>query len=151
MNIDVHAHDIPPESLKVANEIGRHHGIKLEKDERGRDALRRDDRPFLTSLKASFPISICVCRSWTTRASICRLWLPPGLIFLLAARCRRAGICPLAERPIRRSRRETSSALCCPGLRTNARRCDGRRRIGTAMTKLGPRGDRFERQRSLLG
>jgi aminocarboxymuconate-semialdehyde decarboxylase len=54
MNIDIHAHYIPPESLKVASEIGRHHGIKLQKDERGRDALTRDDKPFLTQPKDEF-------------------------------------------------------------------------------------------------
>jgi aminocarboxymuconate-semialdehyde decarboxylase len=54
MNIDVHAHYVPPDSLKVASEIGRHQGLKLEKKERGRDVVTRDGRPLLTQLKAEF-------------------------------------------------------------------------------------------------
>jgi len=54
MNIDVHAHYVPPDSLKVASEIGRRHGLKLEKNERGRDVVTRDGRAFLTQLKAEF-------------------------------------------------------------------------------------------------
>jgi aminocarboxymuconate-semialdehyde decarboxylase len=54
MNIDVHAHYVPPDGLKVASEIGARHGLKLEKNERGRDVVTRDGRPFLTQLKAEF-------------------------------------------------------------------------------------------------
>jgi aminocarboxymuconate-semialdehyde decarboxylase len=54
MNIDVHAHYVPPDSLKTASEIGRRHGLKLEKNERGRDVVTRDGRPLLTQLKAEF-------------------------------------------------------------------------------------------------
>ena len=54
MNIDVHAHYVPPDSLKVASEIGKRHGLKLDKNERGRDLLIRDGKPFLTQLKAEF-------------------------------------------------------------------------------------------------
>jgi aminocarboxymuconate-semialdehyde decarboxylase len=54
MNIDVHAHYVPPDSLNVASEIGRRHGLKLEKNERGRDIVTRDGRPLLTQLKAEF-------------------------------------------------------------------------------------------------
>ncbi len=54
MNIDVHAHYVPPDSLKVASEIGRRQGLKLEKKERGRDVVTRDGRPLLTQLKAEF-------------------------------------------------------------------------------------------------
>ena len=54
MNIDVHAHYVPPDSLKMASEIGRRHGLKLEKNERGRDIVTRDRRPLLTQLKAEF-------------------------------------------------------------------------------------------------
>ena len=54
MNIDVHAHYVPPDSLKVASEIGRSQGLKLEKKERGRDVVTRDGRPLLTRLKAEF-------------------------------------------------------------------------------------------------
>jgi len=54
MNIDVHAHYVPPDSLKVASEIGRRQGLKLEKEERGRDVVTRDGRPLLTRLKAEF-------------------------------------------------------------------------------------------------
>lgn len=54
MNIDVHAHYVPPDSLKVAGEIGRRHGLKLDKNERGREVVTRDGRPYLTQLKAEF-------------------------------------------------------------------------------------------------
>jgi aminocarboxymuconate-semialdehyde decarboxylase len=54
MNIDVHAHYVPLDSLKVASEIGRRQGLKLEKEERGRDVVTRDGRPLLTQLKAEF-------------------------------------------------------------------------------------------------
>ncbi|MBM2804004.1 MAG: Amidohydrolase, partial [Deltaproteobacteria bacterium] len=35
MNIDIHAHYVPPDSLKVASEIGNRHNLKLAKNERG--------------------------------------------------------------------------------------------------------------------
>ena len=54
MNIDVHAHYVPLDSLKVASEIGRRQGLKLEKEERGREVVTRDGRPLLTRLKAEF-------------------------------------------------------------------------------------------------
>ena len=54
MNIDVHAHYVPPDSLQVASEIGNGQGLKLEKNERGLDILTRDGKSFLTSLKAEF-------------------------------------------------------------------------------------------------
>jgi aminocarboxymuconate-semialdehyde decarboxylase len=54
MNIDVHAHYVPPDSLKVASEIGSRHSLKLAKNERGHDILIRDGKTFLTQLKAEF-------------------------------------------------------------------------------------------------
>ena len=54
MNIDIHAHFVPAESLKVASEIGKRHGMKLGKNERGREIVSRDGKPFLTQLKAEF-------------------------------------------------------------------------------------------------
>lgn len=54
MNIDVHAHYVPDESLKTAAEIGRQHGLKLASDERGRAVLTRNDKPYITQLKAEF-------------------------------------------------------------------------------------------------
>ena len=53
MNIDVHAHYVPSDSLKVAAEIGARHGLKLEKNERG-DLLTREGRAFLGQLKPEF-------------------------------------------------------------------------------------------------
>jgi hypothetical protein len=38
----------------LASEIGRRHGLKLEKDERDRDSLTGGGRPFLSRLKAEF-------------------------------------------------------------------------------------------------
>ena len=54
MNIDIHAHFVPADSLKVASEIGKRHGMKLEKNERGREIVSRDGKPYLTQLKAEF-------------------------------------------------------------------------------------------------
>ena len=54
MNIDIHAHFVPAESMKVASEIGKRHGLKLGKNERGREIVSRDGKPFLSQLKAEF-------------------------------------------------------------------------------------------------
>jgi len=54
MNIDVHAHYVPRESLKVVSEIGKRHHLKLATNERGRDIVTRDGKQFLTQLKAEF-------------------------------------------------------------------------------------------------
>ena len=54
MNIDIHAHFVPAESLKVASEIGKRHGLQLGKDQRGRAIVSRDGKPFLSQLKAEF-------------------------------------------------------------------------------------------------
>ena len=54
MNIDVHAHYVPLESLKVASEFGKRHNLKMEKNERGREIVTRDGKQFLTQLKAEF-------------------------------------------------------------------------------------------------
>lgn len=54
MNIDIHAHYVPPDSLTMASEIGARQGLKMDKDDRGRAMLTRDGKPFLNSLKAEF-------------------------------------------------------------------------------------------------
>ncbi|HET9915483.1 MAG TPA: amidohydrolase family protein [Candidatus Binatia bacterium] len=54
MNIDIHAHFVPGESLKVASDIGKRHGMKLGKNERVREIVSRDGKPFLSQLKAEF-------------------------------------------------------------------------------------------------
>ena len=54
MNIDVHAHYVPPDSLKVISEIGKRHKLKLATNERGRAIVTRDGKQFLTQLKAEF-------------------------------------------------------------------------------------------------
>ena len=54
MNIDVHAHFVPADSLKVASEIGKRHGMKLGLNERGREIVSRDGKPYLTQPKAEF-------------------------------------------------------------------------------------------------
>jgi aminocarboxymuconate-semialdehyde decarboxylase len=54
MNIDVHAHYVPPESLKMARQVGARHGLTMDKDARGRAVVTRDGKPFLTQLKAEF-------------------------------------------------------------------------------------------------
>jgi aminocarboxymuconate-semialdehyde decarboxylase len=54
MNIDVHAHYVPAQSLKMAGEIGARPGLKLEKNEHGRDLVTRDGKAFLNHPKAEF-------------------------------------------------------------------------------------------------
>lgn len=54
MNIDIHAHFVPADSLKVASEIGKRHGLELGKNDRGREIVSRDGKPFLNQLKAEF-------------------------------------------------------------------------------------------------
>ncbi len=54
MNVDIHAHYVPADSLRVASEIGQRQGLKLGKNERGGDIVTRDGKPFLTQLKAEF-------------------------------------------------------------------------------------------------
>lgn len=54
MNLDIHAHYVPADSLRVASEIGQRHGLALGKNERGRDTVTRDGKPYLTQPKAEF-------------------------------------------------------------------------------------------------
>ena len=54
MNIDIHAHFVPADSLRVASEIGKRHGMKLEKNERGREIVSRAGKPYLTQPKTEF-------------------------------------------------------------------------------------------------
>src|SRR3990172_8281397 len=41
MNIDIHAHYLPRESLKVAKEIGKRYKLEISQDENGRELLHR--------------------------------------------------------------------------------------------------------------
>ena len=54
MVIDVHAHYVPLDSLKIASEIGARHGLEIGKNDRGRTVVTRGGKPFLTQLKAEF-------------------------------------------------------------------------------------------------
>ena len=54
MNVDIHAHYVPADSLRVASEIGQRQGLKLGKNERDLDVVSRDGKPFLTQPKAEF-------------------------------------------------------------------------------------------------
>ncbi|MGE5217217.1 MAG: amidohydrolase family protein [Chloroflexota bacterium] len=54
MNVDVHAHYVPTQSLKMAGEIGARHGLKLEKNEFGREVVTRNGKAFLNQPKAEF-------------------------------------------------------------------------------------------------
>ena len=44
MNIDIHAHYLPRESLKVAKEIGKRYKMEISQDETGRELLHRDGK-----------------------------------------------------------------------------------------------------------
>lgn len=54
MNFDIHAHYIPAESLPIASEIGQSEGLKFAKNERGREVVTRDGKPYLNQPKAEF-------------------------------------------------------------------------------------------------
>ena len=44
MKVDVHAHYVPRECLKVTKEIGKRYDLKITQDENGRDLLVRDGK-----------------------------------------------------------------------------------------------------------
>jgi len=54
MNIDVHAHYVPTDSLEMAAQIGARHGLEAQNNDRGQAILLRDGKPFLTQAKAEF-------------------------------------------------------------------------------------------------
>ena len=54
MNIDVHAHYVPADSLEMAAQIGARHGLEAQTNDRGQAILLRDGKPFLTQAKAEF-------------------------------------------------------------------------------------------------
>ena len=54
MNVDIHAHYVPADSLRVASEIGQRHGLAFGKNEHGRDVVMRDGKIYLTQPKAEF-------------------------------------------------------------------------------------------------
>jgi aminocarboxymuconate-semialdehyde decarboxylase len=54
MNIDIHAHFVPAESLKVACEIGKRYGLKLGQNPHGGEIVSRDGKPFLSQPKTEF-------------------------------------------------------------------------------------------------
>jgi len=54
MNIDIHTHYVPTESLKAAAEIGKRRGLKLDKDEHGREVVNCDGHVILRQLKPEF-------------------------------------------------------------------------------------------------
>jgi aminocarboxymuconate-semialdehyde decarboxylase len=44
MKVDIHAHYVPRNSLKVTQEIGKRYDIKITQDEKGRDFITRDGK-----------------------------------------------------------------------------------------------------------
>ena len=54
MNIDVHAHYVPTDSLEMAAQIGARHGLEAQNNDRGQAIPLRDGKPFLTQAKAEF-------------------------------------------------------------------------------------------------
>jgi len=54
MNIDVHAHYVPTDSLAMAAQIGARHGLEAQNSDRGQAIPLRDGKPFLTQAKAEF-------------------------------------------------------------------------------------------------
>ncbi len=54
MRIDIHAHYVPQESLKVAQEIGQRYNLKVEKDPQGREVVMRDGKRSFGPLTEKF-------------------------------------------------------------------------------------------------
>ena len=54
MNIDVHAHYVPPQSLEMASRLGARHGLTMDKDAHGSSVITRNGKVFLTQPKAEF-------------------------------------------------------------------------------------------------
>ncbi len=54
MKIDIHAHYVPQDSLKIAREIGRRYDLGIVQDERGRDSITRDGRRGFGPFRAEF-------------------------------------------------------------------------------------------------
>ena len=54
MIIDIHTHYIPLKSLATAAEIGQRHGLKVARDERGREVVTRAGKSLLGPLKTEF-------------------------------------------------------------------------------------------------
>lgn len=44
MKVDIHAHYVPKDSLKVTQEIGKRYNIKITRDEKGRELITRDEK-----------------------------------------------------------------------------------------------------------
>ena len=54
MNVDVHAHYVPSNSLEMAARIGARHGLEAQRNHPCETVLLRDGKPFLTQAKAEF-------------------------------------------------------------------------------------------------
>ena len=74
MILDIHTHYIPLDSLVTAVIVGKRYGLKLKRDERGRDVAKREGKWVLGPLKAEFydlnlRMSIMVGRKFISRRS----------------------------------------------------------------------------------
>jgi len=103
MNIDIHAHFVPADSLKIASEIGKRHGMKLDKNERRREIVTRAGKPYLTQPKAEFSdldlrLSIMDSQGVDMQA----ISPASSYFFLLDGRGRIIGIRAVAQRPLGR-------------------------------------------------
>jgi hypothetical protein len=138
MVIDVHAHYVPSQSLNVACQVGQRYGLKLEKNERGRDMVTRAGKAILTSLRRSSPTSIYVCRSWTSRVSICRRFPGEHVLFLLMAEERSNS--PAGSTSAAPKRWPCTAPFCRPGFRKQCKTAAAAAELERAMTRLGLRG-----------
>ena len=100
MNIDIHAHFVPADSLKVASEIGKRHGMKLGKNERGREIVSRDGKPFLTQLKAEFADLDLRLSIMDSQGVDMQALSPASTYFFYWMAAEESGIRPVAKRPI---------------------------------------------------
>ncbi|OGQ68254.1 MAG: hypothetical protein A2W73_03275 [Deltaproteobacteria bacterium RIFCSPLOWO2_12_55_13] len=54
MKVDIHAHYIPRDGLKIAREIGKRYDLKITRDEKGREMLTRDGKREFGPLREEF-------------------------------------------------------------------------------------------------
>ena len=54
MKIDIHAHYVPKESLRIAREIGKRYELKIAQDDRGQDVITRDGKRGFGPLREEF-------------------------------------------------------------------------------------------------
>ena len=103
MIADIHSHYIPLESSMVAAENGKRHKLTLAQNERGRDVVFPDGKPYLGALKAEFyDLELRAAMMEQQGDDMQTLSATASYLFLLDGLGRNSRIYPLADRRLRR-------------------------------------------------